>query len=115
MDISTVQSGSRGTYLLSGRQYIWASRHSVPTFEKLDRILARVEWEQKFPLVSVRALTCTGSDHTPLLIDSGEAAHLGNRSLLSFELSWFRHDGFHEMVKKEWLSVTMGATPMERW
>jgi hypothetical protein len=38
-------------------------------FEKLDRVLASVEWEQKFPLVSVRALTRSRSNHTPLLID----------------------------------------------
>jgi endonuclease/exonuclease/phosphatase family metal-dependent hydrolase len=62
---------------LSGRQYTWASRRETPTFEKLDRILASVEWENKFPLVTARALTHTGSDHTPLLIDSGEQAHTG--------------------------------------
>ena len=50
---------------LSGRQYTWANRKPNPTFEKLDRVLASVSWEQKFPLVSVRALTRKGSDHTP--------------------------------------------------
>jgi hypothetical protein len=60
-----------------------------------------VEWEQKFPLVTVRALTRIGSDHTPLLIDSGEAAHIGNRKNCSFELSWMRQDGFFEMVRDE--------------
>jgi endonuclease/exonuclease/phosphatase family metal-dependent hydrolase len=77
---------------LSGRQYTWASRRETPTFEKLDRILASVEWENKFSLVTVRALTRTGSDHTPLLIDLGEQAHTGNKALFSFELSWFRQD-----------------------
>jgi hypothetical protein len=56
---------------LSGRQFTWANRRDVPTYEKLDRVLASVSWEQKFPLVSVRALTRGSSDHTPLLIDSG--------------------------------------------
>jgi endonuclease/exonuclease/phosphatase family metal-dependent hydrolase len=74
---------------ISGRLYTWASRRDIPTFEKLDHVLASVEWENKFPLVSVRALTRTGSDHTPLLIDSGEQAHMGNKSIFSFELSWF--------------------------
>jgi endonuclease/exonuclease/phosphatase family metal-dependent hydrolase len=69
---------------LYGRQYTWANCHNTPTFEKLDRVLASVEWENKFPLVSVRELTRTGSDHTPLLIDSREHAHLGNKSLFSF-------------------------------
>jgi hypothetical protein len=49
----------------------------VSTYEKLDRVLASVEWEQKYPLVIVRALTRTSSDHTPLLLDSGEQDHLG--------------------------------------
>jgi endonuclease/exonuclease/phosphatase family metal-dependent hydrolase len=56
---------------LSGRQFTWANRRDTPTYEKLDRILASVDWEQKFPLVSVRVLTHSGSDHTPLLLDSG--------------------------------------------
>ena len=34
---------------LSGRKFTWAKSLPVPTFEKLDRVLASVEWEQKFP------------------------------------------------------------------
>ena len=100
---------------LSGRQYTWASRRAIPTLEKLDRILASVEWEQKFPLVSVRALTRAGSDHNPLLIDSGEGAHLGNRSLFSFELAWLCQEGFYGMVRHEWMSSSEGLSPVERW
>jgi hypothetical protein len=36
---------------LSGRQFTWANRKEIPTYEKLDRVLASVSWEQKFPLV----------------------------------------------------------------
>jgi hypothetical protein len=43
----------------------------VPTFEKLDRILVTTDWEHKFPLASIRALTREISDHTPLLLDEG--------------------------------------------
>ena len=78
-------------------------------------MLASVEWEQKFPLVSVVALTRAGSDHTPLILDSGEQAHLGNKSKFSFELAWFRLEGFIDMVKKEWLSISNGKSSMERW
>ena len=38
---------------MSGRQYTWASRRVNPTFEKLDRVLATSEWEQKFPLTTI--------------------------------------------------------------
>jgi hypothetical protein len=64
---------------------------------------------------TVRALARTGSDHTPLLIDSGEAAHIGNRNTFSFELSWMRQDGFFEMVRDEWISIHSGTSPVERW
>ena len=41
---------------LSGRQFTWANSLPIPTYEKLDRVLTSVEWEQKFSLVTVRAL-----------------------------------------------------------
>ena len=100
---------------VSGRQYTWASRRENPTFEKLDRFLANVEWEQKYPLVTVQALTRTGSDHTPLLIDFGEQAHLGNKSRFSFELSWLRRNDFCEIVTREWTSYVAVGSPVEIW
>jgi hypothetical protein len=30
---------------MSGRQFTWASRQEIPTYEKLDRVLTNVEWE----------------------------------------------------------------------
>jgi hypothetical protein len=33
---------------LSCRQFTWANRRDTPTYEKLDRVLASVEWENKF-------------------------------------------------------------------
>jgi hypothetical protein len=89
---SIIQSLNLREIALSGRQFTWASRRDNPSYEKLDRILTTVDWEQKFPLVSVRALSRTGSssDNTPLLIDSGIKAHNGNKSRFSFELFWFK-------------------------
>jgi hypothetical protein len=79
---------------LSGRQYTWASRRDEPTYEKLDRVLASISWEQKFPLVTVRALSSAESYHTPILIDSGIKTHLGNISKFSFELHWLKQEVF---------------------
>jgi hypothetical protein len=72
-----------------------------------------VEWEQKFPLVSVRALSLSGSD--PLLIHSGSKAHRGNKARFSFELSWFEQDGFDEIVASEWAAGPIGKTPIATW
>ena len=55
---------------LTGRQFTWANSLPIPTYEKLDRVLTSVEWEQKFPLVTVQALHRAIFDHTPLLVDS---------------------------------------------
>jgi hypothetical protein len=100
---------------LTGRQFTWASRRDVPTYEKLDRVLASITWEQKFPLVTVRALSRSDSDHTPILIDSGVKAHLGNKSKFSFELYWLRQEVFFDLIVKEWNSVLTGPDPMENW
>jgi hypothetical protein len=100
---------------LSGRQFTWASRRETPTYEKLDRVLASVEWEQKFPLVTVRALTRSGSDHTPLLIDAGIQAHVGNKPRFSFELSWLEQEGFYELIANEWAAGPIGKTSIQTW
>ncbi|XP_073355470.1 uncharacterized protein [Aegilops tauschii subsp. strangulata] len=41
---------------LSGRKFTWANALPNPTYEKLDRVLASVDWEQKFPLNKIRHL-----------------------------------------------------------
>jgi hypothetical protein len=71
--------------------------------------------EQKFPLLNVRALSRTGSDHTPLLLEFGSPVHGGKSSHFSFELSWLKQEGFMDMVTNEWRSVTNGPTPIESW
>jgi hypothetical protein len=57
---------------MSRRKYTWANSNWVPTFERLDRVLVSTEWEQKYPLVAVDALTREISDHTPLLLSTGD-------------------------------------------
>ena len=100
---------------LSGRQFTWANSLPNPTYEKLDRVLASAEWEQKFPLVTVQALTRGISDHTPLFVDSGEPRHVGNKNTFSFETSWFEREGFLDIVAREWARESRGRSPVERW
>ena len=86
-----------------------------PAFEKLDRVLASVEWEQKFPFVTVQALSRGISDHAPLFVDSGEATHMGNKNSFSFEMAWFEREGFLDLIAKEWAKDAGGRTTVERW
>uniref|UniRef100_J3KUY4 Reverse transcriptase domain-containing protein n=1 Tax=Oryza brachyantha TaxID=4533 RepID=J3KUY4_ORYBR len=71
---------------MTGRQYTWANSLTNPTFEKLDRVLMTTEWELKYPLVSVHALDRAISVHTPLLLDMGTEAFIGNRKQFKLEL-----------------------------
>ena len=84
---TVIESLALGEMDLSVRQYMWANRHENPPYEKLDRVLDSVEWEHKFPLVSLDALTRSRSNNTPLLVDSGEQDHIGNKAHFSFEIS----------------------------
>jgi hypothetical protein len=83
-----------------GRKYTWANYAEVPTYEKLDRILVAIDWEQKFSLASVQALTREILDHTPLLLDRGEPSHRGHIRNFKFELGWLARDDFFEPVKE---------------
>ena len=50
----------------------------------------------------VRALQRSISDNTPLLLDSGEASHPGNKEAFSFQTSWFEGEGFLDTASHEW-------------
>ena len=98
---------------LSGRKFTWANNLPNPTFEKLDRVLVSVEWEQKFPLVTIQALSWGISDHTPLLVDSSEATHMGNKNTFSFELAWFERESFLDLIAREWAKDARGRMSVE--
>jgi hypothetical protein len=57
----------------------------------------------------------SGSDHAPLLLDSGNHAHVGNKAHFSFETSWLKHENFYEIVKAEWEAETRGNSPIAKW
>jgi hypothetical protein len=48
-------------------------------------------------------------------MDSGDSAFIGNKKNFSFELAWLKHEGFFEMVAKEWISISEGSNPMKVW
>jgi endonuclease/exonuclease/phosphatase family metal-dependent hydrolase len=70
---------------MSGRKFTWANSRQIPTYEKLDRVLVSTEWEQRFPLATVVALSREISDHTPLLLDTGEKSGGKNKNKNSFK------------------------------
>jgi len=100
---------------MTGRQYTWANSRAVPTYEKLDRILMPTEWELKYPLSTVTAHSRDISDHTPLLLNTGDSSSTHTQPMFRFELGWLLRDGFRDLVAKIWSDVHTGTTAMERW
>ena len=88
---------------MTGRRFTWANSLPEPTYEKLDRVLMSTDWEDKYPLVTVRALERIEdlSDHAPLLLSTGTLKS-NVRHRFKFELGWLLRDGFDDMVKRVW-------------
>lgn len=97
---------------ISGRQFTWANNMPDPTYEKLDRVLVCPDWEDKYPMTMVIALEREISDHTPLLLDSGE--HRNAPPIFRFENAWMHMEGFKEFVEKNW-EVRCNGSSMDTW
>ena len=101
---------------MTGRQFTWANSLPEPTFEKLDRVLMDSRWEDKYPMVSVRALERIEafSDHAPIFLSTGTLKPTV-KPQFKFELGWLLRDGFDDLVKRIWAQPVVGANAIQRW
>jgi hypothetical protein len=81
---------------------------------KLDRVFMSTEWDHAFPLVRVLGLAKGISDHSPLLVDSGDNCSRGKKKFM-FEKWWLERPEFGELVRKAWNIDCQGLGPMDRW
>jgi hypothetical protein len=88
----------------TGAAYTCTNKQRNPVRSVLDRAFVSPEWEVRFPLSRMIAETQIASDHTPLILDSGENAHR-RTTRFSFENSWFAVRGFEEQVKAWWAEL----------
>jgi hypothetical protein len=100
---------------MSDRKFIWANSPAQPTYKKLDRILVAMDWEQKYPLSTVTALSRDISDHAPLFLDTRQNSLGSNYNQFKFKLGWLLRDGFREMVTNIWVNENKEGSVMERW
>ena len=98
---------------MAGRKFTWANHLQNQTFEKLDRILVCTDFESKYPVTSVQALSREISDHTPLLCSTNSPSPV-YQPQFKFELGWLLRDGFCDMVRVVWHSVLVEGSPLER-
>jgi hypothetical protein len=67
------------------------------------------------PLVTVIALSREISDHTPLLLSTGEGASHTKPPLFKFVLGWLLREGFFYLVSEAWNKENRGSTSLQVW
>jgi hypothetical protein len=68
-----------------------------------------MEWEEKYPLTMVRALSREVSGHTPLLLNSGDSSLMTTQPMFKFELGWLLREGFMDIVRDIWTHTVVAA------
>lgn len=81
----------------SGARFTWSNHQLDPVRSVLDRVLISPEWDALYPRSSLVAESSIGSDHTPLLLDSGLKTSVVPRPL-KFDASWLLVEGFIPLV-----------------
>jgi hypothetical protein len=85
-----------------GARFTWSNNQEVLVLSNIDRVLKSTEWEAKYPLCTLSALTRIGSDHSPLLLNMGENHIVGGKHFF-FEKQWCNMEGFLEKVEEKWV------------
>jgi hypothetical protein len=99
---------------LSRRQYTWPNNLQTPTFDKLDQILVSMEWELKYPMVTVHALPRVILNHCPLVLNTGMSSQHTSH-MFKLELVWLLKDGFYDMVTRIWQKERKVSSSLEIW
>jgi hypothetical protein len=81
---------------------------------RIDRIFCTTEFEEKFPLAHARALPRVGSDHTPIIWDSG-CNQVPKKSGFKFEKWWLSRPDFKDLVIKAWSLGRDNKTAIDNW
>jgi hypothetical protein len=98
----------------SNKKFTWTNNQDNLIMVKLDRVFVTTDWEAAFPLASVRALDRLPSDHSPLLLNTGDNAHFGKKKF-RFEKWWLEKAEFKEIVSKAWNENCRDNNSMDRW
>jgi hypothetical protein len=70
----------------------------------LDRVLVSIEWENMFPKCFAWNKTRVGSDHWPVMLDTGEC-HSCRENFFFFEKQWLLEEDFIGKFGQNWQIV----------
>jgi hypothetical protein len=100
----------------TGARFTWSNRQLNPVRCVLDRVFISIDLEPSFPLCSLVAETSLGSDHTPLVFDSGESSPVKSNRFF-FESGWLEGEGFQDTLMGMWqqLLCRVGGRDIVDW
>ncbi|XP_073154059.1 uncharacterized protein [Henckelia pumila] len=80
-----------------GSSFTWTNKS---IWKRLDRVFVSVDWGDHFNSIRVEHLSCTVSDHCPLLVSAPIFAR--GPSSFRFQSMWTRHPGFLQTIRLNW-------------
>ena len=91
--------------------WIYETRDGRQIRERLDRVLANVEWVNLFPRAKLHHLTNSASDHSPLLLHlERRVSKKKMKKLFGFESMWLKEPQCEEIVQKAWSDGVLGQS-----
>ena len=99
---------------LSSRKFTWANNQADLIMSTIDRLFCNTELDKKFPLASCMALPRCGSDHAPIIWESG-IGQSPKSSSYRMEKWWLLREDFSKLVSKIWNEPILKANPLDSW
>lgn len=87
---------------LHHKKFTWVSGRNKAL---LDRFLVSLDWLDQYPHASVHHLSSYGSDHTPLVLDTGTQQNPSKQ--FKFDPEWLNNEEFVKLVIKWWQELPL--------
>ncbi|KAL4311976.1 hypothetical protein GQ457_01G025270 [Hibiscus cannabinus] len=83
----------------SGPEFTW---NRGDLYQRLDRFICNSTWYSIFPASEVHHLQRIGSDHCPILLDTGNSNRMSTMRPYRFLAAWNDHPSFNELLESSW-------------
>jgi exonuclease III len=103
---------------INGVKFSWTNKQQDPIMEKLDRVLMTSSWDIQYANSYAWFKARVGSDHSPLVLDTGEKREPRTKYFY-FQERWFHLDNFDMLVKNKWVeskgSMRANNYSLDKW